>query len=153
MAKDKTYAEKLRDPRWQKKRLEIFERDGWKCKYCGNADQELHVHHLTYNGNPWNVENYFLVTLCKECHEFETKYESQTMLSIKVQLAHLGMASWRLLSFTIEDNPVFQQDSINANKLSIPKDHFATGIGSMFYDVELQKIISDYVKNKYELGE
>lgn len=30
---DKTYAEKLKDPRWQKRRLEIFERDDWTCQF------------------------------------------------------------------------------------------------------------------------
>lgn len=35
MAKKEEYAKKLMDPRWQKKRLEIFKRDGWKCQNCG----------------------------------------------------------------------------------------------------------------------
>lgn len=31
----KSYAEKFKDPRWQKKRLKIMERDNWKCCECG----------------------------------------------------------------------------------------------------------------------
>ena len=26
-----TYKQKLKDPRWQKKRLKVLERDDWKC--------------------------------------------------------------------------------------------------------------------------
>lgn len=28
------YAEKLRDPRWQKLRLQVMERDEWMCEIC-----------------------------------------------------------------------------------------------------------------------
>ena len=64
------YVEKLKDPRWQKKRLEIFERDGWACKGCGNTKNTLHVHHLFYfkNKEPWEIHNGFLITLCENCH-------------------------------------------------------------------------------------
>ena len=70
----KTYSEKLKDPRWQKKRLEIFERDKWMCKRCGQNDQTLHVHHLRYlpDKDPWDYENNLLLTLCSNCHEYET---------------------------------------------------------------------------------
>ncbi len=42
------YAKKLTDPRWQKMRLKVFERDGWKCVSCGYEDRELAVHHNNY---------------------------------------------------------------------------------------------------------
>jgi hypothetical protein len=64
-----TYAEKLLDPRWQKKRLEILERDEWKCAYCGDSNNTLHVHHEAYVGEyPWETPNYCLITLCGMCH-------------------------------------------------------------------------------------
>lgn len=63
-----TYAEKLRDPRWQKMRLQILERDRFTCMLCGDMDTELHVHHAKYGGNPWEVEPEDLFTLCKHCH-------------------------------------------------------------------------------------
>lgn len=70
---NKTYSEKLRDPRWQKKRLEILSRDGFKCSLCGDSKNTLHVHHFTYNngGEPWDHESYQLTTLCESCHEKE----------------------------------------------------------------------------------
>lgn len=65
-----TYAEKLRDPRWQRKRLEVMERDGWKCRDCGNANETLTVHHCFYEkGGPWETDERFLITVCQICHE------------------------------------------------------------------------------------
>lgn len=65
-----TYAEKLRDPRWQKKRLEIMQRDGFRCVSCLSDIDTLHIHHLRYQFglNPWEYDNDFLVTLCESCH-------------------------------------------------------------------------------------
>lgn len=63
-----TYQEKLEHPKWQKKRLEILKRDKYKCKKCGDEETRLDVHHLEYNGDPWEAENKHLVTVCKHCH-------------------------------------------------------------------------------------
>jgi 5-methylcytosine-specific restriction endonuclease McrA len=65
------YYEKLKDPRWQKKRLEIMERDRWKCKKCGNKENTLNVHHIAYfkNYEPWEVPDGFLITFCEQCHK------------------------------------------------------------------------------------
>ena len=65
-----SYAEKLRDPRWQKKRLEILERDGWTCRCCGDEDKTLHIHHRYYlrGIEPWEYELESLITLCEHCH-------------------------------------------------------------------------------------
>jgi hypothetical protein len=51
------YSQKLKDPRWQKKRLEILERDGWKCMACGDKEKTLHVHHIFYlpGKEPWDI--------------------------------------------------------------------------------------------------
>ena len=64
-----TYAEKLKDPRWQKKRLYVLERDEWTCQYCGDTKTEFHVHHKRYNGNPWDADDDDLITICRHCHE------------------------------------------------------------------------------------
>lgn len=69
------YSAKLKDPRWQKKRLEIFERDGWKCWRCNSDTSTLCVHHRYYESDkePWEYNNEALVTLCEECHKEETE--------------------------------------------------------------------------------
>lgn len=65
------YSELLKDPRWQKKRLEIFKLDGWQCRKCNSKKNTLHVHHLYYvkGKMPWEYDNSALVTYCEECHE------------------------------------------------------------------------------------
>lgn len=72
-----TYSDKLKDPRWQKKRLEIFNRDNWRCVYCDDDKSTLVVHHLEYSGEPWEVDNIFLITLCSNCHELEHTYREE----------------------------------------------------------------------------
>jgi len=62
------YSKKLRDPRWQSKRLEILARDKYKCTKCTRKDVILHVHHLKYKGEPWDVDNKHLITVCHICH-------------------------------------------------------------------------------------
>lgn len=65
-----TYPEKLRSPLWQKKRLEIFQRDNFSCQNCGNTELTLQVHHVEYLGSldPWEYPNDMLKTLCEPCH-------------------------------------------------------------------------------------
>ncbi|KKN50932.1 hypothetical protein LCGC14_0627970 [marine sediment metagenome] len=69
----KPYIEKLKDPRWQRKRLEIFERDGWKCQVCQDNLITLAVHHKVYlpNKEPWEYPDELLGTLCENCHTEE----------------------------------------------------------------------------------
>lgn len=66
----KTYAEKLKDPRWIELREKVLERDSRTCQGCGSSTQ-LHVHHLRYakSRDPWDVQLSDLVTFCKRCHE------------------------------------------------------------------------------------
>ncbi len=65
-----TYGEQLKDPRWQRKRLEILERDKFACKICGDIKNQLHVHHGGYISGLkiWEYHNWALHTLCKNCH-------------------------------------------------------------------------------------
>ncbi len=65
-----TYSENLKDPRWQRKRLEILQRDNFTCQLCKDSETTLHIHHKKYfnKTNPWDYENGFLTTLCHHCH-------------------------------------------------------------------------------------
>jgi 5-methylcytosine-specific restriction endonuclease McrA len=66
----KTYLEKLKDPRWQKMRLKVLERDEFRCQLCWNDKLTLHVHHKYYvNGKqPFDYPLKALLTLCEKCH-------------------------------------------------------------------------------------
>lgn len=65
-----TYKTELKNPKWQRKRLRIFERDKWQCQSCGDCDSELHAHHTYYakGKKPWEYPDSDIVTLCFSCH-------------------------------------------------------------------------------------
>lgn len=74
-----TYKEQLLDPRWQRRRLEILQRDDFTCRKCLSKDKTLHVHHTEYiNGRmAWEYDNSYLKTLCADCHELEEMIKKQ----------------------------------------------------------------------------
>lgn len=88
----KTYSEKLKDPRWQKKRLEVLQRDNFTCTLCSDAETELHIHHkeYIYGNEVWNYENDNFQSLCKDCHLLveSIKEDNLTVLiSIKTHIS------------------------------------------------------------------
>lgn len=82
------YAKLLRDPRWQKKRLKIMERDGFACRDTGEEDVELQVHHCWYaKGGPWETPDEFLLTLTKEAHKERQKLEARAKKALGLIMA------------------------------------------------------------------
>lgn len=69
--KKSKYLEKFKDPRWQKKRLEVLENADFECCNCGENKETLHVHHLIYfkDRDPWDYPLEFLACLCEGCHK------------------------------------------------------------------------------------
>jgi hypothetical protein len=66
------------DPRWQRTRLRIFERDNWQCRKCGSTQSNLQVHHKKYESQvPWETADRYLVTLCRTCHERVTELQRE----------------------------------------------------------------------------
>jgi len=67
----KSYNELLKSPHWQRKRLEIMERDDFQCQCCLSMDKTLAVHHMWYKNNkmPWEYPLDALITLCDDCHK------------------------------------------------------------------------------------
>lgn len=66
----KSYSELLKDPHWQRRRLEILNRSNFTCESCESGDKTLHVHHKLYRKGamPWEYENQELQALCEDCH-------------------------------------------------------------------------------------
>lgn len=84
------YSSMLRDPRWQKKRLEIMERDKFTCLSCGAKDKTLNVHHMYYRTGKkvWEYESDSLKTLCEDCHELlagDKKEFEETICGLEIQ--------------------------------------------------------------------
>ena len=106
------YSEKLRDPRWQKKRLEILSRDCFTCRGCGDKTRTLHVHHRNYQRGkePWDYANSVLVTLCEDCHEYErtgrTEETDRLLEALRINgylASEIGsLADW-VVNYSFED--------------------------------------------------
>ncbi len=78
-----TYFEKLKDPRWQKKRLEVLEKAGFSCELCSNSEETLHVHHKQYfkGREPWEYETGQLAVLCESCHKDNHSEEDSLLVA------------------------------------------------------------------------
>lgn len=95
MAKEiKNFNEQIKSPLWQKRRLEILQKDNFTCQACGDKESQLNVHHFSYdpNKNYWEYEDWQLITLCEKCHSKEHNYFKK---EINVQINEI-----RKLGFT-----------------------------------------------------
>lgn len=77
------YSQKLKDPRWQKKRLEVMEFNLFTCRTCGSKTETLTVHHINYRrgAEPWEycaVND--LACICEPCH---TKIEKEVIPQLR----------------------------------------------------------------------
>ena len=103
------YSEKLKDPRWQKKRLEILNRDKFTCQWCLDSESTLHVHHLWYSkGEPWDVEDDSLITICENCHEGEgeSRKEDEDLLIMACKESRVNSASICGLAIAIHQSKI-----------------------------------------------
>ena len=100
-----SYTELLRDPRWQKKRLEIMSRDNFKCCNCGTDKVNLQVHHLDYYDykRPWDYPENLLITLCEKCHQEEqVRFRHENLLL--VALRDKGFLAGDILALSTQIN-------------------------------------------------
>lgn len=85
-----SYSEKLRDPRWQKKRLKILERDRWQCQACHSDSRNLQVHHLIYRKvDPWDYPDECYQTLCEDCHVLRQQAVNHLMERLRMDFQHI----------------------------------------------------------------
>ena len=75
----------FRDSRWQKLRLEVMERDEWKCQSCGASGDgvTLNVHHAFYESGkaPWEYPPETLFTWCEKCHKYRHAWQKKLLLA------------------------------------------------------------------------
>lgn len=73
MSTKTAYWEKLQDPRWQKKRLEMLQRADFHCECCFDGESKLNLHHRYYikDRDPWDYPDWAYLVMCDECHKFE----------------------------------------------------------------------------------
>jgi len=120
-----TYFDKLKDPRWQKKRLLVLHRDKFTCSSCGSTDKELHVHHMMYESKiPWETRDFFLITLCTDCHKERHEKEKNT----------------KLILSDIKSNDKYQQ--LNSMLFELSMHNFDELI-------EIEEVISRFLSKKH----
>lgn len=106
MPKKQSYSEKYRDPRWQKKRLEVMELAHWKCQCCGTETKELHVHHPRYRKNKdiWDYSTIELRALCLDCHSTLTDAINDVR-SCSAWLSKPALDNLRMVGFVLDNLP------------------------------------------------
>ena len=138
----KYYSEKLKDPRWQKKRLQILNRDQFKCRFCSDDKTELHVHHLKYKCNPWDAHDEDLQTLCKHCHKFITILLKESPwiqdedfitgivkevdydINNSVRFFVLSTNAYKQYIMGIDDDRLYEPDTVMAEYLPLLLSHY-----------------------------
>jgi hypothetical protein len=130
------YSEKLKDPRWQKKRLEILDRDEWCCRQCYDSESPLAVHHLRYipGKEPWDYLPEQLITLCESCHSTEYEMMSDAISNLIEQIKDKGF-----LSFAVQE----LASAFNGLILPYPQEITAAIIEHALRTKEVFEMMSD----------
>lgn len=136
-----TYLEKLQDPRWQKKRLEVMQRDNFTCVCCGDKETTLNVHHLKYTGKPWEAPNESLITTCKHCHtaiEFKNIYWESYFKVIKIKSKSDKKNAFLII---IVESVIYflQTDGISVDEMPLINIQMA---------IKLSEVLNDYLSEK-----
>src|SRR5438093_143379 len=111
-----TYAEKLRDPRWQRKRLEVLNRENFTCELCDANTSTLHVHHGYYDASlePWDYDLATLHCVCESCHDAANELRKQLQkraaaLSIHAQYMLDDIVRWIVMIEAKDGDPLLER--------------------------------------------
>ena len=139
----KYYLEKLKDPRWQKRRLEILSLNNFECQDCGAKNNNLHVHHLYYDKGrePWDYGDDTLMCLCDDCHtearrkdDLFNEYSKKIKKIPKFLNFYSGFMAAALWMFSYEE----QKDLPDIEVIDY---EFALGVAG-FFRMPIEKVIS-----------
>ena len=91
----KNFKEQIKDPRWQRRRLEIMQRDDFACQMCGDKESTLNVHHIRYihDHDYWDYKDRELITLCEECHYYEHLAKDESISEILSDMNNIGLTN------------------------------------------------------------
>ncbi len=117
------FLEQYKHPNWQRKRLQILERDSYECRWCCASDDELHVHHLEYTKGHkvWDYSDDNFITLCKTCHE----HAGDVLLDVKRKLwnvVYLNALQNLSIAWTTEAGRKRVSKSLNSLAMKIVKE-------------------------------
>lgn len=116
-----SYNEQIKSPHWQKRRLQILQRDNFTCQICGSTEKTLHVHHLCYRKDAkiWDYPDNTLITLCEDCHRMEHEMQSENDYSVTNLINDLlisGFTNFELVSILYK---IAHESFVNNNQLII----------------------------------
>jgi len=79
-----TYAAKLKDPRWKRKRRDLIIAAGCACEECGDKESRLQIHHKYHDHSlaPWEYPHKAMCVLCSGCKKARREYERLLLESI-----------------------------------------------------------------------
>jgi hypothetical protein len=142
-----TYADKLKDPRWQKKRLEILERDKWTCQSCFDNENTLMVHHYYYEKGlePWEYDDNALVAWCVDCHELEHENLKAIEKSMILQLKEFTYTSYDLQKLLEIGINIFRYGSL---PLEVDLDIINWAMYNIEYREKIKEDYFEYLKEK-----
>ena len=142
------YKEQYKHPKWQKRRLQILERDNFTCKKCGDTETTLHVHHLIYykGRTVWNYIDFDLITLCEHCHvQIENiKPNKADFKKIKIYKSN-GWVAKNYIMFVVVGN-------VMSVEIFDKEDSFITGFNFHGYELSKIKPLMNTVINKWKNG-
>lgn len=121
----KTYKEKLSDPRWQKKRLEVFSNSNFSCDLCLDEKSELHVHHKEYikDKDIWDYDDSNFQSLCFACHDVVGKSKNEIISCVKNDKYIFSINSMFIVSlYSIVNKNTIYHFSFHAKEISQIKD-------------------------------
>jgi 5-methylcytosine-specific restriction endonuclease McrA len=52
---------------YERLRMQVVKRDGWKCQNCGSP-AKLQIHHKEFRSQSGDDDENNLITLCVDCH-------------------------------------------------------------------------------------
>jgi hypothetical protein len=128
-----TYAEQLKHPKWQKKRLRVLERADFKCQSCLETDKTLHVHHKLYRKGAmaWEYDDNDLAVLCETCHQDETLVRAE----LAEWLAHLDATDLHMVigyAKALYVNKAWDYEELRGKKIKLDNAEQAEALGKTF---------------------
>ncbi len=146
-----SYAEQLKHPNWQRKRLDKLNEQNWTCESCDSTEDTLHVHHKEYKKGrmAWEYSLEELEVLCKDCHQEHHEHAEIRQAAISAIMAE---HEWEFNSLVIAMSARLQSDEIT----SIWIDPIAFFIGEnlldalQYLDIAGARNLQEFIKKEIE---
>lgn len=96
-----TYAEKLADVRWKRRRDDLLRRSNYTCAECAaplvSGTMDLQVHHVCYIAclDPWDYPDELLLVVCDYHHRERQAIEQAIYVEVGRHLAGLNVFELR----------------------------------------------------------